>query len=170
MSTPILLFGRSITWPTDAFTTYPEPRYFLMVLAFAGDSTTTSVLPFPRMATSPSPLAFPLVFRVFAVFAAAFLVVMSPSGRRSMPALPIGFESSAAQEIFPGPLHDDALQLQLRQLAQGFPGRDLRAEGEVVYMSRGPLVQKSPQFRTGRIDDFGVGAGPFVAWVGCRNC
>src|SRR5262245_52495832 len=37
-------FGRSRTWPFEAITSYPEPRYFLMVLAFAGDSTTTSVL------------------------------------------------------------------------------------------------------------------------------
>src|SRR5437588_846448 len=167
MSTPILLFGRSITWPTEAFTTYPEPRYFLMVLAFAGDSTTTRVLPFPRVGTSPCPLALPLVFRVFAVFAATLLVAMTPSGRRSMPALPIGFESSAAQEIFPRPLHDHSLQLQLRQLSQRFPGRDLRAEGEVVYMSRGPLVQKSPEFRTRRIDDFRVPFGCFVALIGC---
>src|SRR4051794_23332237 len=36
-------FGRSRTWPLDAITSYPAPRYFLMVLAFAGDSTTTSV-------------------------------------------------------------------------------------------------------------------------------
>jgi len=31
-------------WPTDAFTVKPEPRYFLIVFAFAGDSTTTRVL------------------------------------------------------------------------------------------------------------------------------
>src|SRR5438067_6516830 len=141
-----------------------------MVFALAGDSTTTSVLPLARAVGSPSLLAFALVFRALAVFAAAaLLVAMSSSGRRSMPALPIGFESSAAQEIFPGPLHDHALHLQLRQLSQRFPGRDLRAEGEVVYMSRGPLVQKSPEFRTRRVDDFRVRAGHFTARVGCRK-
>ena len=43
-STPIFDFGRSMTWPTDAFTVKPAPRYFLMVLALAGDSTTTSAV------------------------------------------------------------------------------------------------------------------------------
>src|SRR5439155_9542900 len=113
MSTPILLLGRSITWPTDAFTTYPEPRYFLMVFAWAGDSTTTSVLVRPRGADSPETLAFLAVFPAFVVFAAALPVAMFPSGRRKMPALPNGFESSAAQEVFPGPLHHHALQLDL---------------------------------------------------------
>jgi hypothetical protein len=46
-STPIFDFGRSTTWPTDAFTVKPEPRYFLMVLALAGDSTTTSARSLP---------------------------------------------------------------------------------------------------------------------------
>src|SRR6185312_2262349 len=49
MSTPILDFGRSITWPTDAFTVNPLPRYFLMVLALAGDSTTTSAFSVPPL-------------------------------------------------------------------------------------------------------------------------
>src|SRR5437870_8678376 len=151
MSTPILLLGRSITWPTDAFTTYPEPRYFLMVFALAGDSTTTSVLVRARAPASAEPLAFLAVFPAFVVFAAALLIAMFPSGRRKMPALPNGFESSAAQEIFPGPLQRHALQLQFRELSQRFPGRDLRAQGEVVYMSRGTLVQKSPEFRSGGV-------------------
>src|SRR5438876_10274931 len=42
MSTPSLLLGRSFTWPSDAFTTYSEPRYLLIVFAFAGDSTITN--------------------------------------------------------------------------------------------------------------------------------
>src|SRR4051795_13401966 len=62
-----------------------------------------------------------------------------------MPALPTGFESSAAQEKFPGPLHHHAFQFQIRQLAKRLPSRDLRSQGEVVYMSRGRLVQKSPE-------------------------
>ena len=48
MSMPIFFLGRSFTCPTEAFTTYPAPRYFLMVLALAGDSTITSVPPEPR--------------------------------------------------------------------------------------------------------------------------
>src|SRR5579859_5724518 len=42
MSTPSF-FGRSLMCPFDARTSNFDPRYFLMVLAFAGDSTTTSV-------------------------------------------------------------------------------------------------------------------------------
>src|SRR5262244_1642495 len=42
MSTPSLLFGKSLTWPSEAFTTKSLPRYLLIVLAFAGDSTITS--------------------------------------------------------------------------------------------------------------------------------
>ena len=33
--------GRSITWPTEAFTVKSRPRYFLIVFALAGDSTMT---------------------------------------------------------------------------------------------------------------------------------
>src|SRR5687767_8949950 len=40
---PIFL-GRSLTWPLLASTSNPGPRYFLIVFALAGDSTTTSVL------------------------------------------------------------------------------------------------------------------------------
>src|SRR5215471_13510599 len=42
MSTPSLLFGKSFTWPSEAFTTKSLPRYLLIVFAFAGDSTITS--------------------------------------------------------------------------------------------------------------------------------
>src|SRR5258708_29033713 len=38
-------FGRSLMWPLEAITSNRGPRYFLIVLAFAGDSTTTRVLP-----------------------------------------------------------------------------------------------------------------------------
>src|SRR5213082_622753 len=41
-STPSLRCGRSRTCLTVAFTVYPAPRYFPMVLALVGDSTTTS--------------------------------------------------------------------------------------------------------------------------------
>ncbi len=57
MSTPILDFGKSMTWPTDALTVKPAPKYFLIVLALAGDSTTTSAfvrLPPPPPSSSPS--------------------------------------------------------------------------------------------------------------------
>ncbi len=41
---PFSDFGRSRTWPTDARTVYPAPKYFSIVFAFAGDSTITSVV------------------------------------------------------------------------------------------------------------------------------
>src|ERR1700761_148994 len=41
-------FGRSLMWPLEATTSNPDPRYFLIVLAFAGDSTTTSVFAISR--------------------------------------------------------------------------------------------------------------------------
>src|SRR5258706_635459 len=67
-STPILDLGKSITWPTDAFTVKPAPRYFLMVLALAGDSTTTSARPLDTFAGAFLPGGF-----LTADFAAAFL-------------------------------------------------------------------------------------------------
>ena len=42
-SMPNWLFGKSRRWPIEARTMYLRPRYFSMVLALAGDSTTTSV-------------------------------------------------------------------------------------------------------------------------------
>ena len=42
------LVGRSRIWPMLDFTTYWLPRYLLMVLALAGDSTMTSDLPMDR--------------------------------------------------------------------------------------------------------------------------
>src|SRR3979490_1198933 len=139
-----------------------------MVFAFAGDSTTTSVVPLARAVTSPSPGAFLALFAFFGVFVFALPAAMVPSGRRSMPALPNGFESSAAQEVFPGPLYDHALELQLCELPQRFPGRDLRAQGEVVYMSRGPPAQQFPRFPPRRIHD-GAFRLDRHAWVGCRR-
>src|ERR1700694_3132148 len=43
-STPRVLLGRSFTWPSEASTVKPLPRYFWMVFAFAGDSTMTKPL------------------------------------------------------------------------------------------------------------------------------
>src|SRR5947207_387952 len=40
-SMPILLLGRSFTWPSEKSTSYSLPRYLLIVFAFAGDSTIT---------------------------------------------------------------------------------------------------------------------------------
>src|SRR5258708_19180927 len=37
--------GRSRTWPTEAFTVKPLPRYLPIVRALAGDSTTTRAEP-----------------------------------------------------------------------------------------------------------------------------
>src|SRR5690554_4614718 len=42
------LVGRSRMWPMLDFTTYWLPRYLLIVLALAGDSTMTSDLPMER--------------------------------------------------------------------------------------------------------------------------
>src|SRR5437660_5527886 len=43
-STPRLLLGRSFTWPKEASTVNPLPRYFWIVFALAGDSTMTRPL------------------------------------------------------------------------------------------------------------------------------
>src|SRR5207244_2181851 len=102
MSTPILLLGRSITWPTDAFTTYPEPRYFLMVFALAGDSTTTSVLVRARAPASAEPLAFLAVFPAFVVFAAALLIAMFPSGGERCRHSQMGSKAQRRRKYFPG--------------------------------------------------------------------
>src|SRR6185436_18797 len=45
-STEPSLAGRSRTWPNEARTSYPGPRYLLIVLALAGDSTTTIFIEF----------------------------------------------------------------------------------------------------------------------------
>src|SRR5262245_54078699 len=45
-STDPFLAGRSRTWPNDARTSYEDPRYLLIVLAFAGDSTMTIFMSF----------------------------------------------------------------------------------------------------------------------------
>src|SRR5437588_1067706 len=51
-STPIPLEGRSRTCPIDAFTTKSSPRYLLIVLALAGDSTITRLFLALFLATS----------------------------------------------------------------------------------------------------------------------
>ena len=56
-STPSSRVGRSRTWPTVAFTSYPAPRYFPIVLALVGDSTMTSALPFPALERGLAALA-----------------------------------------------------------------------------------------------------------------
>src|SRR5262245_10003134 len=64
-STPSLDLGRSMTCPTDAFTVNPDPRYFLIVRALAGDSTTTSDFPLTSRAFLPAvflPAGFALAF------------------------------------------------------------------------------------------------------------
>src|SRR2546428_10449614 len=40
-STPSVLLGRSLTWPNEASTVYPLPRYFEISLTLPGDSTMT---------------------------------------------------------------------------------------------------------------------------------
>src|SRR5262245_29223971 len=49
-------------WPTEAFTTNAEPRYFLMVRALAGDSTTSNDLPVAFARRGRSALPFDLAF------------------------------------------------------------------------------------------------------------
>src|SRR5688572_11121254 len=56
-STPSSRLGRSRRWPTVAFTVYPRPKYFPIVLAFVGDSTMTSALPFTGAASISSGVA-----------------------------------------------------------------------------------------------------------------
>src|SRR5687768_6180657 len=65
-STPSSRVGRSRRWPTVAFTSYPEPRYFPMVLALVGDSTMTSA-PRPPPPAAPSRPALEALARGFAL-------------------------------------------------------------------------------------------------------
>src|SRR5580692_3169617 len=44
VSTPSVLLGRSMTWPIEASTVKPLPRYFSIVFALVGDSTITKPL------------------------------------------------------------------------------------------------------------------------------
>src|SRR5437899_9277613 len=55
-STPSVFLGRSRTWPMEAFTWKSRPRYLLIVLAFAGDSTITR---FFATTTIPPPTTLP---------------------------------------------------------------------------------------------------------------
>src|SRR5712664_2385645 len=139
-----------------------------MVFALAGDSTTTRVLPLARETTSPSPAAFLLVLRALVAFAVALLVAIVPRGGDRCRHSQLGSISSAAQEIFPGPSYRHPLQLQLGQFAERFPGWDLRTQGEVVYMSRGPAVQQLPQLDTRLVDHGPIWILPSQA-VGCRD-
>ena len=47
VSTEPSLGGKSRTWPNEAKTTYPSPKYLFIVLALAGDSTTTTAMKTP---------------------------------------------------------------------------------------------------------------------------
>jgi len=68
-SMPMLALGRSLTCPTDALTTKPAPRYFLMVAALAGDSTITRVPLPPFLAAGLAVVGF-LVLDGLAFFVA----------------------------------------------------------------------------------------------------
>src|SRR5262249_50921275 len=83
-----------------------------------------------------------------------------PLRRRSMPSLPNGCKSLSTEEIFPRSLQAHTLQLQLRQLAQDLAHVELCPLGEVVYMSWGLLVQKSPQPQALFVDHLLVGVRP----------
>src|SRR5438046_1925190 len=83
MSIPMVFLGRSLTCPTEAFTTYPGPRYFLIVVALAGDSTMTRALsPSPRRdfffgaSPAPSGVASAGAAATFALGFAAFVLVV----------------------------------------------------------------------------------------------
>src|SRR5499426_841480 len=54
-STEPSLAGKSRTWPKEASTSYPGPRYLLIVLALAGDSTTTIFMKFHLVSGRSSP-------------------------------------------------------------------------------------------------------------------
>src|SRR5437588_8925040 len=125
MSMPIFDLGRSSTWPTLAFTVKPESRYFLMVLALAGDSTTTSV-PVPPCPSAAAADAALRVLRAAAFFLAGFFVAldfvaMGPLGRRtaSIDARPMdGRESQRRRKYFPGCWAQRPLISRSRSLAR----------------------------------------------------
>src|SRR5271170_2106009 len=59
MSTPIVFLGRSLIWPIEASTSKSLPRYLLIVLALAGDSTITRdllILPSLQIQSLAAPL------------------------------------------------------------------------------------------------------------------
>src|SRR5438094_2730014 len=112
MSTPIFDFGRSRMWPTEAFTVYPEPRYFLIVFAFAGDSTTTSVL---RKAFAAASDEEPFALRATGLGVAFFAPVLalgmiSWGGSRCRHSRFGSRPTRAADENLPGFLLDQPLQ------------------------------------------------------------
>src|SRR5439155_3713900 len=82
-STPIPLDGRSRTCPIDAFTTKSSPRYLLIVLALAGDSTITRLFLAVFLAIDPSIRSTVLSAVVCQTF--TLRVVIRPCNRRSPP-------------------------------------------------------------------------------------
>src|SRR5712692_8531221 len=115
MSTPIFDFGRSMMWPTEAFTLYPEP-FALRPFALGG-----------------------------AFFAAVLAVAMvSWGGSRCRHSRFGSRPTPAAEEILPGSLVDEPLQLQLRQPAERLVGAKLRPRGENVHVHRPASVEKLP--------------------------
>src|SRR5690349_5244534 len=78
-STPSSRVGRSRRWPMVAFTSYPEPRYFPMVLALVGDSTITSASPLPpAVAVGRAVLADPFPLRPLAGALGAAAMALPP--------------------------------------------------------------------------------------------
>src|SRR5689334_15306926 len=78
-STPSSRVGRSRRCPMVAFTSYPDPRYFPMVLALVGDSTITSASPWPPTAEAGrAALAEPFPARPFAGALGAAAVALAP--------------------------------------------------------------------------------------------
>src|SRR5437867_6935446 len=146
MSTPIFDFGRSRMWPTEAFTVYPEPRYFLIVFALAGDSTTTSVLRKAfAAALDEEPFALRPLDLGVAFFAAVLALAMISPGRPRCRHSRFGSrETRAADENLPGFLVDESLQLQLGQPAKRLLDAKLRSSGERVDLQGASFVENLP--------------------------
>src|SRR6267378_2916117 len=115
-----------------------------MVFAFAGDSTTTSVLR-KDFASAAEPFAL----RPFAFGAAFFAVVLalamfSWGGSRCRHSRFGSRPTLAAEEILPGFLVDEPFQLQLRQESEGLVGAKLRLVCERVHMDGPGSVEELP--------------------------
>src|SRR5205807_4953707 len=148
MSTPILDLGRSMMWPTEAFTVYPDPRYFLIVFAFAGDSTTTSVLRKAFSFAGARALPLPAFACEAAFFAAVVLAVaIRVPGAALDAGAPVWVHGPRrpAKEIFPRALAAKTFQLQLGQPAERLVGGHSRAVREYVDVHRQALVEHRPQ-------------------------
>src|SRR5947208_977966 len=100
MSTPSLLLGKSLMWPSEASTSKSFPRYLLMVFALAGDSTMTKDL---GNAYSFGSSSFSKLTRM----------------RTTLETL---------YKIFPGQLFDSPIQFQFKQHRKQFRRRNLRFE------------------------------------------